>query len=100
MTESVETDAATTDIKKSFSPKSVARFVVGNSVKFAVTSSLMTLVPTETKTEKVKLLIASYALSGLVAEKAKSYITDDIDEKIEFLRDVRDELKKLKTDKD
>lgn len=81
--------------KKSFTLKGVARVVVGSSVKFVVTSTIASLVPVESKKDKIKVLVGGYVISGLVAEQAKRYISDDLDEKFEFCKDVYEHIKTL-----
>lgn len=81
--------------KKTFTVKGIARLVVGSSVKFVVTSTIASLVPVESRKDKVKVLVGGYVISGVIAEHAKRYISDDIDEKFEFCRDVYDKAKEL-----
>lgn len=81
--------------KKAFTPKGFARLVVGSSVKFVVTSTIASIVPVESKKDKIKVLVGGYVISGLVAEQAKRYISDDLDEKFEFCKDVYEHVKKL-----
>lgn len=89
------TEETPVESAKKRSLKGVARLVVGSSVKFVVTSTIASLVPTETRKDKIKVLVGGYVISGVVAEQAKRYISDDIDEKLEFCREVYDYVKKL-----
>lgn len=98
MTE-IENDEPTQDdesASKTDMAKSVAKAIVSHSVRFAVAGALSSFVPVESRKDKVRLAIASYAISGVVSEKAKEYISDSIDEKIEFVVKVRAQLEKNK----
>lgn len=86
--------------KKAITPKGLARLFVGSSVKFIVTSTIASLVPAESKLEKAKVLVGAYVISGVISEKAKDYITNDLDEKFEFCREVYAELQKRSDDAD
>lgn len=71
--------------------KTVAKFVVGAGVHFVVTKALKDVVPIENKREKLKLLIGSYAIAGIVVRQATSFIEQEIDDAVETL----DELKEM-----
>lgn len=88
-------DEAIDEIKKSFGLKGAARWFAGSSVKFIVTTTIVSLVPAETKIQKAKILVGSYVISGLIADKAKDYIEEDLTEKIEFCSSVLAYAKKL-----
>lgn len=94
----VEEEASSLDVmqevKKIFTPKSIGRFVVGSSVRFVVASSISALVPVENRKDRAKVYIASYAISGMIGDKAKDYIEEEIGQKIEFCRGVIAEVKK------
>lgn len=80
--------------------KKFAKLVVSSSVKFVVTSTIVSLVPTETRLQKGKLLVGSYVLSGILADKAKDYISDDLDKKFQYAREVLVYAKKLSAKQD
>lgn len=83
------------EMKQAFTPKGFARLVVGSSVKFVVTSTIASLVPVESKKDKIKVLVGGYVISGVVAEQAKRYISEDLDEKVEFCKGVYKQYKRL-----
>jgi hypothetical protein len=74
---------------KLFTPKNVARFVVGNATRFVVTATIASLVPAETKLERVKLAVGSYVIASIVADKAKDYIGQEIDDVTELWNSVK-----------
>lgn len=94
----VENDDDSTDLKELFSIKGVTRAVVGHSVRFTIVSAITALVPVETRKDRLRVAVASYALSGLVSEKAQDYVCQEIDEKVAFYRKVRDEVRKLQSE--
>lgn len=51
----------------------VTQFAVGTSVKLVVSTAIASLVPTETKTQKVKVAIGSYVISSMVVNQAKAH---------------------------
>lgn len=93
------TENVVENLKKSFTVKGVARMVVGSSVKFVVTSTIASLVPVDSKKDKIKVLVGGYVISGVISEQAKRYINEDLDAKFEFCRDVYNEVKKQTTAK-
>lgn len=68
--------------------ESLAKAVVGHSIRFAVSGALATVVPVDSRKDKIRLAVASYAISGLVADKAKERVSEKIDEKIDFAKKV------------
>lgn len=82
------------ETKPRFGRHTITKAVVGHSVRFVVVSTLATVVPVESRKDKLRLAIAGYALSGIVSDKAKEYVCNELDEKIEFVREVMAELNK------
>lgn len=93
MTE-IEPEKKAFDLKKHITPRGAAKFVVASSVRFVIVSTVTTLVPAESKTDKVRLIVGSYVIASMVADKAKSYISDEIDEFLE----LKDEFKKAEAE--
>lgn len=91
---------AASKIASAISPFGIARFAVGASVKFLVTSAIVSLVPAETRVQKAKVAIGGYALSGVLADRAKQFITDDIEEKYQFCREVYAYSQKIRAPKE
>lgn len=81
--------------EKASGAKMVARFVVGSSVKFVVASTITSLVPTDNRKDRIKVAIGSYVISCVVADKAKAYVCDEIDETIDFYKKVLEQVKKI-----
>lgn len=81
-------DTVLESIKKQITPKGVAKFVVASSVRFVVTATITALVPVDSKTDKVKLFVGSYVIASIVADKAKSYISDEIDDITETVTEI------------
>lgn len=76
--------------------RKVGRFVVRSSVRFVVSSAVATLVPTpETKRDKVRLFIGTYAISGMVAKHAQDFIDTKFDEWKQDIVEIRIEMKKF-----
>lgn len=82
-------------IRSAITVKGAARFVVGSSIRFVVSGAIASVVPVESRKDKVRVAVASYALSGLITEQAKDYVCNEIDDKIEFCRGVRDHLRTM-----
>lgn len=70
--------------KANITPRKVAKFVVGHSVRFVVSSAITSLVPADTKVDKTRLFIGSYALCGVISEKTTEWFDKEIDEYIEI----------------
>ena len=66
--------------------KLVARVVVSFSVKAVIATAIASVVPTETKTDKVKVVVATFVLSNLVADAAKTWTNDHIDDLVEVFK--------------
>jgi hypothetical protein len=79
------------DIQKT---KIIAGFVASTSVKMVVATAISTYVPTETKTQKAKVAVGTYVLSGIVASRAKQFAHDEIDDLIESFEAVKNFVNK------
>lgn len=75
--------------------RSGIKFIATSSVRFVVSSAITTLVPVETKKEKRKVFVASMVLSGMINERVKPYIDNEIDEALDFCHEVLNYAKKL-----
>lgn len=69
--------------------KTVAKIVVANSVKGVLATAIATNVPVESKSDKVKLFIGTYAIGGMVAEASKTHIGNQIDSAAEIVDEVK-----------
>lgn len=75
--------------KRKFSiGRSGVKLIATSSVRFVISSAITTLVPVETKREKRKIFVASMVLSGMLNEQVKPYVDREIDEAIDFCREV------------
>lgn len=82
-----------------FNPtRSAIKLIATSSVRFVVSSAITTLVPVETKKEKRKVFIASMVLSGMINEKVKPYVDAELDDAINFCRDVMSYVEKLQAE--
>lgn len=70
-------------------PRTIADHVVKGSVRFIITSTIAALVPTETKTEKVKVVVGSYMIASMVGDKAVEHIDVKIANFKESLADIK-----------
>lgn len=85
------TDFDTFDIKEFISTKKIVRLVVGVSVRFVIATAITQLVPADSRTQKVKLIIGSYVIASIVADKAQDYIDGEYDDLSETLSDLKSE---------
>lgn len=84
--------------KKLITPRGVVRFMVGNVTHYVVAAAITTLVPAESKTDKVRLAVGAYIVGEMVAAKARDYISHEIDEILETVREVKASVKETPTD--
>lgn len=70
--------------------KSATKLVVYRSVGFVVASAIANLVPTETKTQKIELIVGSNVIGAIVADKG----SDWVDKKFVEAADAYTRLKK------
>lgn len=81
-----DTDSSTI---ASAATKTVAKALVGHSIRFAVSGALAAVVPVENRRDKIRLAVASYAISGIITERAQKNVSKSIEEKFEYYRKVR-----------
>lgn len=86
--EETGTDENETPKRKFSIGRSGVKLIATSSVRFVVSSAITTLVPVETKKEKRKVFVASMVLSGMLNEQVKPYVDREIDEAIDFCREV------------
>lgn len=80
--------------------RSAIKFVATSSVRFVVSSAITTLVPVESKKEKRKVFVASMVLSGMINEHVKPYVDTEIDDALDFYREVVKYAKTLQAKQD
>ena len=85
------TDIGTFNIKEYITTKKIVRFVVGASVRFVIATAITQLVPADSRTQKVKLIIGSYVIASIVGDKAQDYIDGEYDELSEIISDLKSE---------
>lgn len=71
------------------------KFLATNAVRFVVSSAITTLVPVDSRKDKRKVWIASMVISGVINEQVKPYVDNEINEALEFCREVVKYTKKL-----
>lgn len=77
--------------------RGLAKFLVGGSVTRVTVKAIKANVPApENKRETIRLAVASYAISGMVADQATQWIGKEIDELVEWF----EERKKKPEEKD
>lgn len=90
-----------TETKKFTLPKLTKRgvanygvgFIASTGVKLVVATAIAQVVPTETKTDKAKVAIGTYVLSGIATDAAKSWARDELDSKIKLVTLVKNIVK-------
>ena len=80
--------------------KTVATMTVHHCVAAVVVTIAHNLMPTTTKTQKVKLYIAARVVSGMVADKASDRIGQKFDTIEAFVREVNNKTKADETSTD
>lgn len=69
------------------------RFAAATSVKMIVGTAIAQIVPTESKADKLKIIVGTYVLSGIVSDAAKTYASKELDEAVELLTLLKQKLK-------
>lgn len=67
------------NFKKIFTPRNVAKAVVSTSVHFVISTAIEKVVPADTKIDKVKLRIGTYALSSMMVSHVSSFVNEKFD---------------------
>lgn len=66
-------------LKEQLTPRKISKFIVGGSIRFVVSSSITTLVPTETRVEKAKVFVGSNMIASVIAHKACERVDEFFD---------------------
>lgn len=65
------------------------KFVVEASTTFVVSSILKSLCPTDSKAQRVKLIVGSYAIASLVADRVGAAVEEQITEAVEIIDKIK-----------
>lgn len=72
--------------------KYVTKIVVGTSVKMVIATAITSYIPTESKTDKVKVFVGTMVLSHMVADATKTWTDTKMDALAESYHDVKNKI--------
>lgn len=76
--------------------KTATRLVARQSVAFCIAATVTSVVPVETKTDKVKVFIGANVIAQLVASRASDFVAGEFDSFVEAFRDAKALIQKTK----
>lgn len=76
--------------EKFFTKKKVVQWVATNSVRFVVVGAINTVVPADTRIQKVRRFIGSHIIADMVAEHVKGYIDREFAEIVDEINEMKD----------
>lgn len=82
------------------SPTWIAEKAVDWSVRFVVTTTIVNLVPVDSKTDKVKVVIGSYMIASVVCDKTNDKLHEHIASTRTFISEVKKASAELKSSRE
>ena len=69
--------------------KTCVKIVVGTSVTYVTATVIRTYCPHTNKVQKTKVLVSSYVLGAMLADKAAEYVERQIENIVKTVRELR-----------